>query len=519
MNVKRESRYASATNRLGAVMIALLVCGGGHPALAAKVAVFADGNYVDTVDDDVAEAEEPNVEASLGQLGHTVRTFTGVSSDAFATALIGQDVLLIPELEQGDLAPALSPAARAVIASFVRNGGGLIVQSAYPNTLATVDAILGITLVPTVQYSSTTLQAEAAGTAFAGGPQTVPYNDDTRAVAAPLPAGGRAIYALDGTVTVAHFREEFGQLVVLGWDWWNASPRGYQDAGWLAVLDAAVRQVANRCGNGALDPGERCDDGNQAAGDCCSPTCDLDAAGTTCSDDGNSCTADTCDGAGVCRHGAPCDDGEPCTDDVCTAGVCTNPIRSGPCDDGNACTSGDTCQAGVCSGAGVSCEDGNACTADLCDPATGCQNTPVTAGTPCDDHDTCGPDACDATAQCVEVNKKACDATNAQQRGRFQIRMEWAPEVATPGVDFCIGQALLSSTTGGEEAVSNEVKGVVSPRTHRAVLKLRLNSRGKRALQELPRGGELRLVLRMDIHKGGGSPTQIRLLQVLQRRK
>jgi len=27
------------------------------------------------------------------------------------------------------------------------------------------------------------------------------------------------------------------------------------------------------CGDGNLDPGEDCDDGNTLAGDCCSPTC------------------------------------------------------------------------------------------------------------------------------------------------------------------------------------------------------------------------------------------------------
>jgi cysteine-rich repeat protein len=31
--------------------------------------------------------------------------------------------------------------------------------------------------------------------------------------------------------------------------------------------------VASACGNGALDAGEECDDGNTTAGDGCSPTC------------------------------------------------------------------------------------------------------------------------------------------------------------------------------------------------------------------------------------------------------
>jgi cysteine-rich repeat protein len=69
-----------------------------------------------------------------------------------------------------------------------------------------------------------------------------------------------------------------------------------------------------------VERGETCDDGNTADGDCCSSSCQLEAAGTSCSD-GNACTqADTCDGAGHCSAGTAvtCDDDDLCTDDpVC----------------------------------------------------------------------------------------------------------------------------------------------------------------------------------------------------------
>jgi YVTN family beta-propeller protein/cysteine-rich repeat protein len=54
------------------------------------------------------------------------------------------------------------------------------------------------------------------------------------------------------------------------------------------------------CGNGIVEPGETCDDGNTAAGDCCSPTCQIDPDGTSCSD-GN-----VCNGEEVC-HGGHCE--------------------------------------------------------------------------------------------------------------------------------------------------------------------------------------------------------------------
>jgi cysteine-rich repeat protein len=55
-----------------------------------------------------------------------------------------------------------------------------------------------------------------------------------------------------------------------------------------------------RCGDGVVDTGETCDDGNEDDGDCCSAACTPAAAGSTC-DDGRACTSgDACDGAGAC---------------------------------------------------------------------------------------------------------------------------------------------------------------------------------------------------------------------------
>jgi cysteine-rich repeat protein len=83
-----------------------------------------------------------------------------------------------------------------------------------------------------------------------------------------------------------------------------------------------------RCGDGILDPGEQCDDGNNQNGDCCSSTCHFEASGSACADDGNVCTNDVCNGAGVCTH----------------------PNNTAACDDHNVCTSNDHCTGGVCVG-------------------------------------------------------------------------------------------------------------------------------------------------------------------------
>ena len=117
----------------------------------------------------------------------------------------------------------------------------------------------------------------------------------------------------------------------------------------------AAQTVQLACGNGVVDPGEQCDDGNVADGDCCSATCQLDAAGTECSD-GDACTlGDTCNATGGCLGGSPvvCTVLDQChVAGVCNpaTGVCSNPNKPDDtvCDDSSLCTTGETCQAGTC---------------------------------------------------------------------------------------------------------------------------------------------------------------------------
>src|SRR5439155_1002922 len=53
-----------------------------------------------------------------------------------------------------------------------------------------------------------------------------------------------------------------------------------------------------RCGDGVLDPGEQCDDGNVQDGDCCSSTCRFEPATTLCRPAAGGCdVAEFCTGA------------------------------------------------------------------------------------------------------------------------------------------------------------------------------------------------------------------------------
>ena len=142
-------------------------------------------------------------------------------------------------------------------------------------------------------------------------------------------------------------------------------------------------------------------------------------SGTLCPDDGNPCTTDQCDGGGSCAHpagnaGALCrpdagecdvadhctgvssacppnafepsgtactDDGNLCTDDECNgSGSCQHPNNSNPCDDHSVCTQADQCSGGSCVGSNpLNCSDSNPCTQDSCDATAGCANDPAPA--------------------------------------------------------------------------------------------------------------------------------------------
>jgi hypothetical protein len=126
-------------------------------------------------------------------------------------------------------------------------------------------------------------------------------------------------------------------------------------------------------------------------------------------DDGDACNGLEACVATACQPGTAlvCNDNNVCTNDTCAAGsgcVFTNNTVS--CNDNDACTTSDTCAAGSCvGGPALVCNDGNVCTTDTCNPATGCETTPITGG----GTTTCGTGVCQVTVtNCVAGVPQTC---------------------------------------------------------------------------------------------------------------
>ncbi len=186
-------------------------------------------------------------------------------------------------------------------------------------------------------------------------------------------------------------------------------------------------------------------------------------SGTSCTADGNPCTDDVCDGAGVCgvANSDPCDDGDLCTHlDRCSGGtcvgsdpvvcappdqchtpgtcdpgtgVCANPVKpSGtPCDDGNGCTLADQCVAGACTGNPMTCGDGvvQASCGEQCDDPTPGANCTAQCQFICGPTPQPGCLAPAATKSLVVVKNKTPDKKDA-------LVWKWTKGAATLLSDF-----------------------------------------------------------------------------------
>jgi fibro-slime domain-containing protein len=180
------------------------------------------------------------------------------------------------------------------------------------------------------------------------------------------------------------------------------------EPGWLCPTPDTPCIKIWICGNGVVDPGETCDDGNTQSGDGCSSTCQAEP-GWQCpgaSTDGGAASGGACIqikcGDGVVETGEGCDDGNNASRDGCSA---TCQIEKGwQCPTPGAACTASQCGDGVVAGS-EQCDDGNSVSGDGC--SSTCQ---VEAGWQCPTPDTkciakqCGDGIIAGNEQCDDGN-------------------------------------------------------------------------------------------------------------------
>ena len=218
-------------------IVCLFVCLFAGSVNATPISFFNNGSFVDLSN------ESPKLQSEIVSLGHAVTTFTDFSQSGFASAFSSSNLLVIPELESGDLFSAMSSSARSEVNNFVSSGGDLIIAGGYNNPVSFLNGIFGFSLVQETftASGSTTLQLSgASGTPFADDPVTLGNNNGTTLVSG-LPSGALDIYSSATGTSVFATDYGLGQIVFLGYDWFETpSPTT-----WNTVLDSAIQYTSS----------------------------------------------------------------------------------------------------------------------------------------------------------------------------------------------------------------------------------------------------------------------------------
>jgi len=188
---------------------------------------------------------------------------------------------------------------------------------------------------------------------------------------------------------------------------------------------------AAQCGNGKVETGETCDDGNGNGGDGCSSVCVVET-GWKCTAPSIPCVANQC-GDGFLAGTEQCDDGivnttSGCTPQCTIAPNATCPANGGPCipmicGDGKV-TGTETCDSGL--------NDGKHGCSNTCQIITGWA-CPF-AGAPCTE--VCGDGIVVGVEQCDEKADVACCSTSCKLKPGYVCDPSKTPH-SQPAAPYC----------------------------------------------------------------------------------
>jgi cysteine-rich repeat protein len=156
---------------------------------------------------------------------------------------------------------------------------GSVAMASGVMTMDTDANTLSFNIVVTVPPPSGEIAAHIHGFSGPGVPSGILF---------PLPLGSPKI-------GVWNFTEPQQPNIIAGLTYVNIHSNAFPGG----EIRGQVERVAS-CGDGILDGGEACDDGNNANGDCCSATCTFEPASSPCTGATLCAESGQCDGAGAC---------------------------------------------------------------------------------------------------------------------------------------------------------------------------------------------------------------------------
>lgn len=213
------------------------------------------------------------------------------------------------------------------------------------------------------------------------------------------------------------------------------------------------------CGNGQLESGELCDDGNTTSGDGCTADCSTLEEFYACPNPGQACVLTVVCGDKKISGEETCDDGNTAPNDGCSANC--------ELEEGWTCpVVGTRCIAAKC-GDGLirgteTCDDGNGTSGDGCNELCAIENPLATerdawmcpeAGKPCV-RTTCGNGVIEGTEQCDDQNNDSGDGCSPACRKEPKC-----PPGGGACVSVCGDGVILSTDTDQECDDGNSADG------------------------------------------------------------
>jgi len=231
LNLKDGTAFNSTPQRLGDVLGITKTTGDNY--------IFVNNDFVDYYEGSTNTSDEANnLIAMFDESGIVYKKFTDIDGKTFSY-LDNMDKLIIPELDEGDLLPSLTSDARNAITDFVNGGGTLIMfEPDNGDVINVLNELFGWSL-ETNGVSEPIDITEAGTILFPDESATLPDLSATDSLdTTTLPDYSVSIYTGDGAnqTVVARMPYGSGFVYVLGWDWYDALPRGEEDGGWNHLL-------------------------------------------------------------------------------------------------------------------------------------------------------------------------------------------------------------------------------------------------------------------------------------------